>query len=206
MFHLEVRQFPSNFCRFNMSEHELHSVVVDPWVRGEWIELGERKWNPQAAKLTVLEGPEIPLDQLTMGRGWRSAQRHGREVTERILSAARETQNVVAKDGTPDPEHADTLALQILAELADNQTPLRRSWELAQTANRQIPPSRSLALAEGAVRSLLRSGLIVVLVAESIDSVERRILDSQAEQEAVLKDLVSWAASEQSTTVRIKRS
>jgi hypothetical protein len=189
-----------------MSEHELHSVVVDPWVRGEWIELGERKWNPQAAKLTVLEGPEIPLDQLTMGRGWRSAQRRGREVTEQILSAARETQTVVAKDGTPDPEHADTLALQILAELGDNQTPLRRIWEVAQTANRQIPPSRSLALAEAAVRSLLRSGLIVVLVAESIDSVERRILDSQAEQEAVLKDLVSWAASEQSRTVRIKRS
>ncbi|MGA9875447.1 MAG: hypothetical protein WBQ21_06535 [Solirubrobacteraceae bacterium] len=86
MYHVELRQFPHNFCRFNLSERELHDTILDAWLRGEWIELGERRWNPQQAKLTVLEGPELPVQELSMGRGWRNAKREGQDVSERLLS------------------------------------------------------------------------------------------------------------------------
>ena len=69
MYHLELRQFPHNMCRFNLTEEELHALVVEAWTREQWIELGDRKWSPQQAKLTILEGPRIPMEQLTMGRG-----------------------------------------------------------------------------------------------------------------------------------------
>src|SRR4029077_8737690 len=72
VYHIELRQFPHNMCRFNLSEPQLATLVL-PWVREEWIELGERKWNPNQATLKIVEGPELPLDQLTMGRGWRHA-------------------------------------------------------------------------------------------------------------------------------------
>jgi len=85
MYHVELRQFPHNFCRFNLSERELHDTILDAWLRGEWIELGERRWNPQQAKLTVLEGPELPMEELSMGRGWRNAKREGQDVSERLL-------------------------------------------------------------------------------------------------------------------------
>jgi hypothetical protein len=88
MFHYELRQFPHNVCRFNVSDAELRELVA-PWVRGQWIEIEERKWNVNQARLTVIEGPEIPLAQLTMGRGWRAAERDGTNVTERVLDAAR---------------------------------------------------------------------------------------------------------------------
>jgi hypothetical protein len=88
MYHVELRQFPHNFCRFNLTERELRHTILDVWLRGEWVELGERRWNPQQAKLTVLEGPRLPVEQLSMGRGWRNAKREGQDVTERLLPGA----------------------------------------------------------------------------------------------------------------------
>jgi hypothetical protein len=76
-------------CRFNLSAQELHATILEPWVRDRLFEFGERKWDPQRAALTVIEGPRIAPGQLTMGRGWRTAQRQGREVAEELLAAAR---------------------------------------------------------------------------------------------------------------------
>jgi hypothetical protein len=85
-------------CRFNLSAQELRAVVLEPWSQERWIEFGERKWSPHQATLTVLEGPRIPFAQLTMGRGWRAAQREGREVTDELLAAlAREAAAVPAQ-------------------------------------------------------------------------------------------------------------
>jgi hypothetical protein len=89
MYHVELRQFPHNMCRFNLSEAELR-VIVEPWAREKVVEFGERKWSSQTARITILEGPQIPLEQLTMGRGWRAAQRKSQDVTEAVLACARE--------------------------------------------------------------------------------------------------------------------
>src|SRR6185312_14563689 len=89
VYHLELRQFPHNVCRFNISEAELREQVLLPWAQEKWIEFGERKWSPHQATLTVLRGPRIPFGQLTMGRGWRTAQRDGEEVTDELLAGVR---------------------------------------------------------------------------------------------------------------------
>jgi hypothetical protein len=93
VYHVELRQFPHNFCRFNLTERELHATILNAWAREEWIDFGERRWNPNQATLTVLDGPRIPLEQLSMGRGWRIAQRHGKDVTSELLAAARVLQS-----------------------------------------------------------------------------------------------------------------
>jgi hypothetical protein len=89
VYHVELRQFPHNFCRFNLTEGELREAVLEAWARQEWLEFGERKWNPHQAQLTVIQGPQLPLEQLSMGRGWRAATREGRDVTQQMLAAAR---------------------------------------------------------------------------------------------------------------------
>jgi hypothetical protein len=73
MYHLELRQFPHNTCRFNLTEQELRAVL-GPWAREKFVEVGERKWSPHQAKLTILEGPRLEVQQLAMGRGWRAAR------------------------------------------------------------------------------------------------------------------------------------
>jgi hypothetical protein len=158
MYHVELRQFPHNFCRFNLTERELRETIIDGWSRGEWIELGERKWSPHQANLTVLEGPRLPVEQLSMGRGWRNAGRQGRDVTEQLLATARDTigrpmtsEPSLSTDTTDRKLAGDSLALELLALLGDDPVPLVRAWQLALERHPDRTPSECLALAEDLV-------------------------------------------------------
>jgi hypothetical protein len=88
MYHVELRHFPHSAWRFNLDDPQLRAIV-EPWIREQAVDFGERKWSPHLAKLTILEGPKLEVAQLSMGRGWRAAQRQGEDVTERVLAAAR---------------------------------------------------------------------------------------------------------------------
>ena len=87
MYHIELRQFPHNVCQFNLTGEELRAIV-EPWAREQVVEVGERKWSPHQARLTILEGPRLGMEELTMGRGWRAAQRQSQDVTAGLLAAA----------------------------------------------------------------------------------------------------------------------
>jgi hypothetical protein len=172
VFHLELRQFPHNACRFNLTEAEM-GAVVEPWSRDEWIEEGERKWSPHQARLTVLEGPHLEVEDLAMGRGWRNAQHKSTDVTERVIaralasheasstartpvvSLAEGTQAASTADGvsSADPTSASRdSGLQPL--LGPDPTALLQAWRLAAERRPELSPSESLALAERTLRSL----------------------------------------------------
>jgi hypothetical protein len=85
---VQLRHFPRNLCHFNMGAAELQSAILEPWAADRMFDLGDLRWDPRQARLTVLEGPRIPPDQLTMGRGWSTAKRQGRDVTAQLLAAA----------------------------------------------------------------------------------------------------------------------
>jgi hypothetical protein len=165
MYHVELRQFPHNMSRFNLTDGEL-GAIVEPWARQQLVEFGERKWNPQQAKITILEGPHMPLEQLTMGRGWRAAQRNSEDVTDAVLAAAREA---VAAATAPAPGLASSASSQPAAAAAALADPLALGVELAsllgedpgrllavwrEVAARStgLSPSESLALAERDIR------------------------------------------------------
>lgn len=165
MFHVELRQFPHNFCRFNMSEQELRTAVLDAWARKEWLEFGERKWDPNQATVTVIEAPRLSMPELSMGRGWRNAQRAGTDVTERLLEAARAAQAsaspgvqaaeggvaAVALEQRPEAD-VTTLAADLIALLGEDPRSLVRAWQLALERHPDRTPSECLALAEDFVR------------------------------------------------------
>jgi hypothetical protein len=202
VYHIELRQFPHNLCRFNLTEQELYATIVEPWAREQWIELGERKWSPHQAKLTVLEGTCLPVDQLSMGRGWRNAQRKGREVTELVLATAKAGINAGAQAApaavtTASQAHeegllADSFGLELLAQLAAGPVSLRRAWELAVTRHPDRGVGNSLALAERAVASLLASNLVVLVRADAVGDTQRQL--DEAELPAVLRAIESWTA------------
>ena len=164
MYHVEMRQFPHNFCQFNLSERELREVVLDAWARQEWLEFGERKWNPHEATLTVLEGPRLALQELSMGRGWRNAQRRSEDVTERIVASRRvalagASGEVEAGGGArprsaPEAPERDALLLAagLLPLLGEDPASLIRAWQLALERHPNRTPSECLALAEDLVR------------------------------------------------------
>jgi 2-iminobutanoate/2-iminopropanoate deaminase len=88
VYHAELRHFPRNLCHFNMGAAELQSAILEPWAADRMFDLGDLRWDPRQARLTILEGPRIPPDQLTMGRGWSTAKRQGTDVTSQLLAAA----------------------------------------------------------------------------------------------------------------------
>jgi hypothetical protein len=182
VYHVELRKFPHNFCRFNLTEQELRATILDAWTQGHWVELGERRWNPHEATLRVLEGPRLAVAELSMGRGWRAATRRGRDVTDQLLSrAAADTLSRAADTprmgeggsagptpaATPVPldprPTADSLALEIAAKLTLAPQPIALAWELAQKRHPELSASACLDLAERAIRTLLQAGLVVVL-------------------------------------------
>lgn len=137
MFHVELRQFPHNACAFNLSEDELLERVVGPWAAGEWVELGERKWSPHRAKLTVLEGPRLELADLAMGRGWRNAEHRGKDVTASVLAHSVSTGRA---------------ALESL--LGAEPDALLAAWRLVAERRPDLAPSEALALAERTLGAL----------------------------------------------------
>jgi hypothetical protein len=174
VYHVELRQFPHNSNRFNLTEGELRATIIDAWARGDWIEFGERKWSPHQATLTVIEGPELPLQQLSLGRGWRNATRQGRDVTEELVASARRRSSgaapaarsslgpeVGAGPGSPagaplaplpPAPSAQSLAGELLELLGSDPAPLLRAWQLALERHPDRTPSQCLALAEDLLR------------------------------------------------------
>ncbi|HTC71905.1 MAG TPA: hypothetical protein VK655_03390 [Solirubrobacteraceae bacterium] len=162
MYHVEVRHFPHNMARFNLTDADL-MAIVEPWVRDQMVEFGERKWSPQQAKITIFEGPHMPLDQLTMGRGWRAAERESENVTDAVLATARErlatpapapastlgppfsAQPAAANGALADPL---TLGVQLASLLGDDPAGLLAAWREVAARSTGLSPSASLALAE----------------------------------------------------------
>jgi hypothetical protein len=170
VYHVELREFPHNMCRFNLTAAGLHAIV-EPWARGQVIDYGEQHWNPREAKLTIFEGPEIPLGQLTMGRGWGVAQREGTDVTDAVIGAAREAlfagppgaaaasppgvPGALAPVGPGSAPSSDpfTLGMQMAALLGPDAMRLLDAWRTAAAGSPGLAPSESLARAEEAIDS-----------------------------------------------------
>jgi hypothetical protein len=89
VYHVQLRKFPKAAMRFNQSGQQVGAIVL-PWVQERIVEVDDSKWSPHDATLTIIEGDSIPIEGISMGRGWRTAQREGEDVTERILAEARQ--------------------------------------------------------------------------------------------------------------------
>jgi len=159
IYHLELRQFPRNFNRFNMTGQEIGSVAMT-WVQQRILDLGDQKWSPAEATMMIIEGPEIPVGQLSMGRGWPTARREGEEVTDRILREARQALEEMAESRAAAPpagqpsangaQGSDQLALgvELGGLLGAEPGRLLAAWRAVAARSSGLAPSESLALAE----------------------------------------------------------
>jgi hypothetical protein len=90
-FHIEVSTGRQHARSFNLTEEELGRTVLDPWLSGRPIMLGDRKWTrDDESSLRILEGPELSVQDLAFSQGWANAQRAAGDVTAAVLEAATE--------------------------------------------------------------------------------------------------------------------
>jgi hypothetical protein len=209
VYHIELRQFPHNFSHFNLTQLQLRKVV-EPWTAGETVELGDRKWSPHRAKLTILEGPEIPMSQLTMGRGWPIAQRQGEDVTARVLEQTDERKREPAgsrdSGSTPSGSLADSLALEVLSLLADGPATPAEAWRLAAARAPESSAVESLALAERALRALVRSRLIVLSPALPPEGASASAGAGLDELDELLRAVDTWTGDGKVAGVQMRRA
>jgi hypothetical protein len=185
MFHVELRQFPHVAHAFNLSAEELDARIVAPWVRGDAVELGDRRWDPGKAKLTIVEGSRLRSEDLTMGRGWSNARRGASEVTDRLLASARQTAGAAA--GPSLAQFKD----ELVASCDRGRIEIHQVLWLAHDRHRGRRPSERLALAEQAIWELLHEGRIRLL-RPSARSEDLEQVPS-AEWQPILLSWVTWA-------------
>src|SRR2546423_8463753 len=89
MFHVELRQFPHVARAFNLTREELDGRITRRWVQGQMVELDDRRWAPERAKLTIYEGRALAVEEIGLGRGWANVTRTGQAVTDRVLAQVR---------------------------------------------------------------------------------------------------------------------
>lgn len=172
MFHVEVRQFPHVARAFNLSAEQLHARIVGRWVRDQMVELDDRRWAPERARLTIYEAPQLDPSDLGLGRGWANVTRTGSDVTDRVLAAAR-TQLSAASPGAvaaapspvaaPAPPAVAALKQRLLEEVARDRVSLQRVPVMATDQELGVRASKRLAIAEQAVWELLHEGRVRLL-------------------------------------------
>ncbi len=189
MFHVEVRQFPHVARSFNLSERELNAKVLAPWSRGEVVELGERRWTPDKAKLTIFEAPELRTDEIGMGRGWGNVTRQGQEVTERLLAAVQAQATTVG--GATAPDILAAFKEVVHAQCEANRLAIHQVLWLANSRHPEWRVSERVALAERAVWELLHEGRVTMVRPVAGDDGPRH---ADAEKKQWGPALLAWAS------------
>jgi hypothetical protein len=151
VFHLELRQFPHVARAFNLTREELDTRFSRPWVGGQVVELEDRRWAPERARLTIFEGPELRTDEIGMGRGWATVNKTSREVTEAVLADAQR--------GGQDRAAVDTFKAEVRGA-ARTPVSFPDVLALAVAEYPQWRVSERVALAEQAVWELLYQGAL----------------------------------------------
>jgi hypothetical protein len=171
VYHLEIRKFPKRVQRYNLDGPDVGAIVI-PWVQDRVVDLGEQKWSPHTATITIFEGAEVSPDLMSLGRGWHTVERECQDVTGRVLAEARaavaagETGDAAAATGAVSDGLApagagaaapattsassDPLALgvELGALLGPDPTGLLAAWRAVAARSSGLTPSETLALAE----------------------------------------------------------
>jgi hypothetical protein len=172
VLHVQLQRFPHSARAFNLSEDDVRLAIIEPWVAGRLIELGERFWTPGECKLTILDGPELDPGELGLGRGWPAALKRGRNVTGELIRApgAADPRRVAA--GPTFEDFKD----EVLALSLRGAPTLEDLWRLAVHRYPERSLSDRLSMAERAVKALLHDELATLSAygaAVSPDEVER---------------------------------
>jgi hypothetical protein len=142
-----------------------------PWAQKELVDVNGQKWDPKVATITVLEGPEIPIHRLSLGRGWPLAEKQGEDVTTRVIGEARQAVSDGSAYREPAASHASSpseslppaedypsaapsaadpfsAGVELAGLLGSDAARLMAAWRSVSARTSGLSPSETLAVAE----------------------------------------------------------
>jgi hypothetical protein len=184
MFHVEMRMGMHVVREFNLDDRKLYVTFLEPLLSDREFSIEGHDYYPRHTRIVILEGPELPLDQLGMGRGWGNAERTATDVTESVLAKARAhlashspasatptgpaaasaaaQQRAQAPAPTPAPAVAvsvpDALRERLIGRLSAGPVTLADIAAIAADLMPESPPEEQLAASRGAALELLSAG------------------------------------------------
>lgn len=127
-FHVEISGALNHARAFNLNLEELRRTVLEPWLTGRLVDLGEHEWDPRESSLRILEGARLDPPDLSFGQGWSNAERASEDVTRRILETT-ETPKLpdafVVEADIPEATVAEMLSGQRAQPIALNEAEKR---------------------------------------------------------------------------------
>jgi hypothetical protein len=172
MFHVELRQFPYVARAFNLTPDELQTRVLGAWVRGESVELDDRHWGPEKARLTIYEGPQLKQEEMGLGRSWANVTKNCTEVTEQLLTLERQAA-ASAGAGNRSPETVSRLQAEIVERCALAELVVSELIELLSRRHPDWRVSDRIALAEQSIWQLLHQGRLTISWADGGPPIEK---------------------------------
>lgn len=139
---------------FNLSAEDLNERFLLPLSSGRFIRHEDQDWIPERTRITIYEAPQLRPDQIGMGKGWANVQKHGQDVTERLLAAVQQT---AVRNPT-----AEALKERLLGRLAAGAVTLNEVLALAAEMSKGQRFSEQAAVAELAVWELLQRHELVL--------------------------------------------
>jgi hypothetical protein len=149
-YHVEVRRGHGHARVFNLGDEALRETVLEPWIHGRPLELGDQLWERRESQLRILEGPVLAGPDLAYGQGWNRAERTARDVTADLVAGQAQTVAVLAC--TQAAADTATRMLEALGLLAVDWGTVARAPILTwlQGANRATDLTFAAALLIGA--------------------------------------------------------
>jgi hypothetical protein len=199
VYHVELRESPQVAHAFNLGAARLQAEVMGPLLAGQIFEFGGSEWVPQRMTIVVLEGPELPLHRLGMGRGWINARRVSEDVTKEVLDAAKAASaanaGLASAAGRAGAARAPDIERDILARCAVGpRRPPRPPPPRAEIVAPDASAGERLVLAEVALNHLLAEGQVELCRGEDPSSASLPL----SEADAVLRAREAWSTDRSS--------
>jgi hypothetical protein len=164
VFHVEMRMGMNVVREFNLTDERLWLDFLAPLMADREFVVEGHDFTPRHTRLTVYEGPELRLDQLSFGRGWQNVERTASDVTERVLARARQHSGHTPPAGEPTPEAAappaavDLVRERLIGRMAAGPISAQEILDVATELMPEATDPERVAVAQRAAWALLERG------------------------------------------------
>lgn len=173
VFHVELRQFPHVARAFNLTPEQLQMRILGAWVRGAAVEMDERRWAPERARLTIYEGPQLKREEMGVGRGWANVTKNCTEVTDQLLALERSQATATGAHGNVAAQAIAELQVEILDRCALGDLALADLVELLSDRHPDWRVSDRIALAEQSIWQLLHRERLTLLRGDGAEPIDK---------------------------------